>query len=114
MIFANILDRSGHSILSIRDQNTFDEAYRKRRLMSVVHLFLIHRYNAFSLHYVSPTEDNEYQTRKMKDHGLFTEVHAEVGHIIVTEVNTTRVAELLDPDRVALTKLIDKTGPAPV
>ena len=39
-----IQDRRGRSILSVRDQNTFDEALRKKRLMTLIHLFLIHRY----------------------------------------------------------------------
>jgi isocitrate lyase len=111
VVFANIHDRRGRSILSVRDQNTFEEALRKKRLMTLVHLFLIHRYKAASVHYVGPTEDNQYQTRKMKNHGIFSDVHSEVGHIIVAEVNRERIAELLDPDRAALMRLIDKTGP---
>jgi isocitrate lyase len=113
VIFAHIHDRRDHSLLSIRDQNTFEEALRKKRLMTIIHLFLIHRYNAISVHYVSPTEDNVYQTEKMKKHGIYTEVHTEVGHIIVATVNDERIAELLVEDRVALGKLIDKTGPPP-
>ena len=31
--------------------------------------------------------------------------------MIVASVNAERIAQLLEPDRVALTKLIDKTGP---
>ncbi len=111
VVFANIHDRRGHSILSVRDQNTFDTALRKKRLMSITHLFLIHRYKAYSVHYVSPTEDNEYQCKKMQDHGLFADVHSEVGHIIVATVNHERVARLLESDQVALKKLIDKTEP---
>lgn len=111
VIFTNILDRSGRSILSIRDQNTYAETMRKKRLMTLIHLFLIHRYKAGSVHYVSPTEDNHYQTQKMKHHGIYSDVHSEVGHIIVAEVSAQRIVELLDPDGVALGKLIDKTGP---
>ena len=113
VVFANILDRKGHSILSIRDQNTFDERLRKKRLMDLVHLFLIHRYKAASVHYVSPTEDNVYQAQKMKNHGIFSEVRSEVGHIIVAEVSKERIDELLEADRAALSRLIDKTGPPP-
>jgi isocitrate lyase len=113
VVFAVIQDRRGRNILSVRDQNTFDKALRKKRLMTLVHLFLIHRYKASSVHYVSPTEDNQYQTRKMKTHGLFKDVHVEVGHIIVADVDPDGVEELLSPDRVELTKLIEKTR-APV
>ena len=113
VVFASIHDRKGRSLLSIRDQNTFDERLRKKRLMDLVHLFLIHRYRASSVHYVSPTEDNRYQAQKMKSHGIFSDVHSEVGDIIVAEVSKERIAELLDTDRAALGRLIDKTGPAP-
>jgi len=113
VIFANIHDRRDRSILSVRDQNTFDEALRKKRLMTLVTLFLIQRYKAVSVHYVDPTEDNEYQAGKMKNHGIFSDVRNEVGHIIVAEVHKDRIAELLEPDRRALMRLINKTGPPP-
>ena len=76
--------------------------------MTLIHLFLIHRYKAGSVHYVSPTEDNRYQAQKMKAHGIFSDVHDEVGQIIVADVNAPRIAELLAADRVALGKLIRK------
>ena len=94
----------------MRDQNTFEESLRKKRLMSLVHLWLVHRYKSDTVHYVSPSEDNQYQTTKMKSHGLFSEVNTEVGQIIVAEVNHPRIEELLAPDRVALWRLIRKEG----
>jgi isocitrate lyase len=108
VVFASIHDRRDRSILSVRDQNTFDESLRKRRLMTLIHLFLVHRYKVDSVHYVSPTDDNEYQTAKMKEQGIYSAVNTEVGQIIVADVNTPRVAELLAADRVALGKLIRK------
>jgi isocitrate lyase len=110
VIFAPIQDRRGRTILSLRDQNTFAEPLRKKRLMTLVHLWLIHRYKAESVHYVSPTEDNQYQTAKMKSHGIFAAVNTEVGQIIVADVDHARVEALLAPDRVALGKLIRKEG----
>ncbi|MBT8165658.1 MAG: isocitrate lyase ICL2 [Acidimicrobiia bacterium] len=108
VVFATILDRKERMILSVRDQNTFDETLRKKRLMTLIHLFLVHRYKVDSIHYVSPTEDNEYQTAKMKAHGIFSDVHDEIGGIIVAEVNDERTAELLEPDGTALERLIAK------
>ncbi len=108
VIFAPIQDRRGRNILSVRDQNTFEESLRKKRLMSLVHLWLVHRYKSDAVHYVTPSEDNQYQTAKMKSHGLFSSVNTEVGQIIVADVNHPRVEELLAPDRVALWKLIRK------
>ncbi len=108
VIFAPIQDRHGRNILSVRDQNTFDEMLRKKRLMTLIHLFLVHRYKIDSVHYVTPTEDNQYQATKMKEQGLFSEVTTEVGQIIVADVNHARMGELLAPDRVQLGKLIRK------
>jgi isocitrate lyase len=111
VVFAAIQDRSGRNILSVRDQNTFDLALRKKRLMTLIHLFLIHRYRSAFVHYVSPTQDNRHQAQKMKSHGIYGEVHDEVGQIIVASVNAQRIAQLLEPDGEALGRLIDKTGP---
>jgi isocitrate lyase len=108
VVFAPIHDRRERSILSVRDQNTFAGHLRKKRLMTLVHLWLVHRYAADSVHYVSPTEDNQYQAAKMKSHGLFSEVATEVGQIIVAEVDRASVERLLAPDRVALGRLIRK------
>ncbi|MEP0774342.1 MAG: isocitrate lyase family protein [Acidobacteriota bacterium] len=110
VIFAAIQDRQERVILSVRDQNTFDEGLRKKRLMTLVHLWLVHRYRAESVHYVTPTEDNRYQAGKMRDQGLFRQVSEEVGQIIVADIDPGRVAELLQPDRVALGRLIRKEG----
>ena len=76
--------------------------------MTLIHLWLVHRFKADSVHYVTPTEDNLYQTDKMKSHGIFREVNQEVGQIIVADVNHPRIAELLAPDRQALGRLIRK------
>ncbi|BCZ24341.1 isocitrate lyase ICL2 [Mycobacterium senriense] len=103
-----IKDRHGRSILQVRDQNTFAEKLRQKRLMTLIHLWLVNRFKADAVIYVTPTEDNQYQTAKMKSHGIFSEVYQEVGEIIVAEVNRPRIAELLQPDRVALRKLITK------
>ena len=108
VIFASIQDRRGRSILSVRDQNTYAEALRKKRLMTLIHVYLVHRYRVDSVHYVSPTEDNQYQAARMKAQGIFSEVNTEVGQIIVADVNAPRIAKLLEPDRIELGRLIRK------
>ena len=108
VVFAPIQDRHGRNILSVRDQNTFDQMLRQKRLMTLIHLFLVHRNKIDSVHYVTPTEDNQYQAAKMKAQGLYSEVKTEVGQIIVADVNHARIGELLDPDRVQLGRLIRK------
>ena len=110
IVFAPIRDRRGRSILSVRDQNTFDPSLRRRRLMTLAHLYLIHRYRAESVHYVSPTEDNAIQTARMQELGIFREVNTEVGEVIVAEVSRERIAELVAPDQAALRQLIGKSG----
>ncbi len=111
IIFDVIVDRRGRNILSVRDQNTFDTALRKKRLMTLNHLFLVHRYKARSVHYVSPTDDNRYQAQKMKAHGLFSDVHDEVGDVIVADVSAEGVKALLAPDRDRLDALIQRKYP---
>ena len=110
VIFASIVDRRGRSILSIRDQNTA-APIRRRRLMTLVQLFLIHRYRAGSLHYLTPTEDNRSQTQRMQDLGIFSIVKTEIGQIIVAEVNRERIVELVRPEAESLAELIRKPVP---
>jgi isocitrate lyase len=69
---------------------------------------LIHRFKADAVYYVTPTEDNIYQTEKMKSHGIFRDVYQEVGEIIVAEVNHPRIEELLASDHAALMRMIRK------
>ncbi|MFP6584648.1 MAG: isocitrate lyase/phosphoenolpyruvate mutase family protein [Candidatus Hydrogenedentota bacterium] len=108
VIFDTIQDRRNRCILSVRDQNTFDTTYRKKRLMTLIHLFLVHRYKAEAVHYLTPTEDNEFQTKGMMALGIYSEVSSEVGDIIVTVVDGERVSSILDPDGDKLQKLIAK------
>ncbi|MDH3753511.1 MAG: isocitrate lyase ICL2 [Acidimicrobiia bacterium] len=110
LIFATIHDRRGRSILSVRDQDTFDVSLRRKRLTTLMHLFLIHRYKVDAVHYVSPTEDNQRQSQSMIKFGLFDEVHDEVGDIIVATIDHDGVQTLLDPDRTAISCLIAKAG----
>jgi isocitrate lyase len=110
IIFADVQDRHGHKLLSVRDMNTFDPSLRKKRLMTLAHLFLLHRYKAGLVHYLSPTEDNQHQALKMQRLGIFGNVNTEAGLIIVASVNPVRIGELLNPDQVVLRKLIAKEG----
>jgi isocitrate lyase len=110
VIFASIQDRRGRSILSIRDQHTAP-SIRRRRLMTLVQLFLIHRYRASSLHYLTPTEDNEGHAQRMRDLGIFTVVRTEIGQIIVADVDRERVGKLVRPDGEELVEVIGKPLP---
>lgn len=106
VVFNTIRDRRGRSIVSVRDQNNFDLSLRKKRLMTLVQLFLIHRYKADAVHFLTPTEDNLKQCEGMKARGIFKSVATEIGEIIVTEVVKDRVKELVGSDKAALEALI--------
>lgn len=107
VVFAPIHDRRGRTILSVRDQNTLDPALRRRRLMTLLHLFLLHRYGAASVHFLTPTEDNRRQCERMQARGIFRSVSDEVGDIIVAEVDSAMVRALADADGDALRRLIE-------
>jgi len=106
VILATIQDRRGRVILSVRDQNTFDESLRRQRLMTLLHVFLIHRYRAAAIHYLTPTDDNHRQCESLQRLGIFERTYDEVGAIIVADVNPATVSTLVDPTSSALTSLI--------
>jgi isocitrate lyase len=106
VVFNTIKDRRGRSIVSVRDQNTFDLSLRKKRLMTLAQLFLIHRYKADSVHFLTPTDDNLKQCEGMKARGIFRSVATEIGEIIVADVVKDRVKDLVAADRTALEALI--------
>jgi isocitrate lyase len=110
VVFATLQDRRGRSLLSVRDQNTFDTSLRRKRLMTLLHLFLIHRYKAAAIHYVTPTEDNHRQTESLKRLGIFDKTYDEVGEIIVADINSTVVKMLVEPTSAEREKLISKAG----
>lgn len=107
VIFTTMQDRGGRQILSIRDQNT-DPSYRRKRLMALAQLFLIHRYKATAIHYLTPTDDNAAQVESMKKIGLFEESNRETGLIIIAQVSAAKVAELVAEDGTALRALVAK------
>lgn len=108
IIFAVLQDRRLRNMLSIRDQNTFNEDFRQKRLMTLISLFLIHRYKAVSVHYVTPTDDNQRQAEGMRALGLYGDIRTEVGEIIVAQVNADGVKALVKHDSEELAKLITK------
>ena len=108
VVFASIQDLRGKNILSVRDQNTFRKDFRKKRLMTLIQLFLIHRYKIDSVHYVNPTQDNQKQTLGIQALEIYQDVSTEIGDIIVAGINRERVKELLNPDIKEIMALISK------
>jgi isocitrate lyase len=107
IVFGTIQDRRGRSILSVRDQNTVP-SLRRKRLMALLHLFLIHRYEAASVHYLTPSDDNRRQCESMLKLGIFEAVNDEVGEIIVADVNAAVIRELVAPTSNERERLITK------
>jgi isocitrate lyase len=106
VVFAQLQDRRGNTILSVRDQNTFDQSLRRKRLATLMHLFLIHRYQASAIHYLTPTEDNHRQSESLKKRGIFSSTTDEVGEIIVAEINDEFVSKLVAADSTERAALI--------
>ncbi len=107
IVFAVLQDRKERNMISIRDQNNFTEEFRLKRLMTLVTMFLIYRYKAVSVHYVSPTEDSQRQAEGMNKLGIYEEVRTEVGEIMVAQVCGDRIREIVK-DETKLNKVITK------
>lgn len=108
LVFSPQTDRKGGVILSVRDQNTFDESLRQKRLQTLIHLYLLKRYKVSTVHYLTPTDDNNAQTAAMAEQGIYSDVKTEVGQIIVAKVEEAKVDSLVENGDGALDKLIRK------
>ncbi|NNE56247.1 MAG: isocitrate lyase, partial [Flavobacteriales bacterium] len=105
LVFTSVLDRNGRSILSVRDQNTFRSDLRKKRLMTLLQIFVINRYESSSVHYLTPTGDNLKQCDAMRRMGLFTNFSNEIGQIIVADVNEEQMLAYLKDEATVLSLL---------
>ena len=66
------------------------------------------RYDADSIHYVTPTDDNQRQCESMQRLGVFSSVTDEVGEIIVADLDQAGVGRLIADDGAGLDDLIAK------
>ena len=105
VVFASITDRHGRRILSVRDQTT-DPSVRRRRLMTLVQLFLVYRYRAESVHYLAPTSDIKAHVGRLRDLGVYASVATEVGRVLVADVDRARIEALTGVDPTALDALV--------
>jgi isocitrate lyase len=90
-------DRSGRKFLAVKDQNTVKK-YRSRRLMSLMHFFLLHRYKTDLVHYLTPTNDNRLSVRRMIHNGVFREARTDDPNVIAIEVDTARAQKIFVND----------------
>lgn len=110
VIFMVVRDRHGAAILSVRDQNTFEATYRRTRLITLLHLWLIHRFGASAVHYLAPTADAERLCAGLLEIGLYRTVANGVGRVIMAEADDEKIAELVGTNSAARERLIAK-GP---
>jgi isocitrate lyase len=108
VVFNVMCDREDKVFLFIRNQIIYDTGLRRKRFMSLLQLFLMYRYKADIIQYMTPTEDNRQQTNGMKRHGFFEDVIEEIGDIIVAHVNKANVAETVGHDGQGINQLISK------
>lgn len=107
IIFTIVTDRNSKNILSVHNQNMFKQAFRRKRITALMHIFLINRFKADSIYYLTPTEDNRAQCAAMQKYGIYTSVSDQVGEIITTEIETQYTANFLT-DETLLSKFIEK------
>ena len=107
VIFSSLKDRNKQTILSIRDQNT-DADFRRMRLMTLLHIFLLNRFKSDVVHYLTPTEDNAKQCDGMKRRGIYTSFNEEVGQLIVAEIDNAEVKSFVE-DQDKIDQLLENT-----
>jgi len=90
-------DRAGRKFLAVKDQNTVKK-YRARRLMTLMHFFLLHRYKTDLVHYVTPTDDNRLSVSRMIQNGVFREARTDDPNIIAIGVDTARAQKIFAND----------------
>ena len=98
MVFTCVYDRNKRQILSVRDQNVFNPVLRKKRLMTIIHIFIINRYQCDTVHYLTPTRDNALQCASMQTMGLYSKYSNEVGMIIVAQIATKKMRDFVQGD----------------
>lgn len=106
VVFTVMCDREDKVFLFVRNQLIYDTGLRRKRLMTLLQLFLIHRFKADIVQYMNPTEDNRQQTNGMKRYGIFKNVIEEIGDIIVAHANKKIVAEMASHDRQGINRLV--------
>ncbi len=108
VVFTVMCDREDKVFLFVRNQIIHDTGLRRKRFMTLLQLFLIHRYKADIMQYMTPTEDNRQQTNGMKRHGFFADAIEEIGDIIVAHVNKGIVAKTVSSGGQGIDQLIDQ------
>jgi isocitrate lyase len=102
VVFMVVQDRTGGTVLWIREHHVFDTSLYGTRVMALVYLFLIHRYQATAVQYINPSEHESEHSRDMEDLGVFGEVERIARQMIFAQVSRARASELLIPQQLAI------------
>lgn len=108
VIFKVMRDREDKVFLFIRNQIIYNSDLRRKRFMTLVQLFLMHRFKADIVEFMTPNDDNRQQTNGMKRYGLFEDVIEEIGDIIVAHINKEVVAEMVNHNGQGILQLMTK------
>lgn len=108
VIFKVMRDREDKVFLFVRNQIIHDVNLRRKRFMTFVLLFLIHRFQADIIEFMTPNDDNRQQTKGMQRLGLFEDVIEEIGDIIVAHINKKMVTSLTSHEGSGITSLLTK------
>ncbi|MFQ5949616.1 MAG: isocitrate lyase [Nitrospiria bacterium] len=98
LIFRVDKDREGRKFLAVKDQNTV-QRFRSKRLMTLMHFFLLHRYKTDLVHYVAPTKDNRISVQRMMHYGVFREARTDDPNVIAIGVNNSLAQRIFANDR---------------
>jgi isocitrate lyase len=90
-------DRAGRKYLAVKDQHTVKK-YRSRRLMTLMHFFLLHRYKIDLVYYVAPTHDNRMSVQRMMNNGVFRQARTDDPNIIAIGVDIARAQRIFAND----------------
>ncbi|MFH0785246.1 MAG: isocitrate lyase family protein [Pseudomonadota bacterium] len=107
VVFTVLRDREDKVFLFVRNQIIHDTGLRRKRLMTLLHLFLIDRYKVDIIQYMTPTDDNRQQTNGMKQTGIFEDAIEEIGDIIVAHVRKDVAADLINPKKLGINQLLN-------
>jgi isocitrate lyase len=113
IIYRTDKDRAGRKFLAIKDQNTVRK-YRARRLMTLMHFYLLHRYKTDLVHYVAPTDDNRLSVRRMIQNGVFRQARTDDPNIIAIEVDTARAQKIFANDDSVKKFITEQSRPSGV
>lgn len=108
VVFTVLRDREDNVFLFVRNQIVHNTALRRKRFMTLLQLFLIHRYKVNIVQYMTPTDDNRHQTGGMERLGIFEDAVEEIGDIIVAHISKDFISDLIHPQGDGIAQLLSK------